>query len=194
MSNPNYEPDWLGRIYGAQWRDYIGVNKKGKTVHLDQLAELIQALKKDPHSRRMGVTAWNPVEFEQMCLPPCHSWFQCHVTSEGQLNLIVYLRSLDLFLGAPFDIASYAALMLIICNLTKYKAGTLTMMVGSAHIYESHYAAVDELLQRDPFDLPKVAVRIPKGEKRELDTFEPTDFEFITPYQYHPAIKAPMIV
>ncbi|MCW8928790.1 MAG: thymidylate synthase [Gammaproteobacteria bacterium] len=151
--SPFYKEHSLGRIYGVQWRDWRSVDPYVANNHyikVDQLQKLVDGLIKEPYGRRHIVTAWNPGELDQMCLPPCHAFFQCNVTPDRKLNLLMYQRSCDLFIGNPFDIASYAALMLIICKLTGYTAGTLTHTMGSMHIYQEHYEAVHEQLSKVP--------------------------------------------
>lgn len=186
-TNPNFARYSLGRIYGVQWRRWLTADQKP----IDQLAQLVRSIKKDPHSRRHIVTAWNPGELDQVCLPPCHMFFQCNVNTRGQLNLLMYQRSADMFLGVPFNIASYSFLLLILAKLTGYEPGTFTHMVGSAHIYEQHISAVETQLSRPIIAGPKVSL-IDRGQTTFSD-FEVTDF-VIEDYTPAEAISAPMIV
>lgn len=192
--NPNYEKDYLGPIYGVQWRDWQrpGVGANGAPpAPVDQIADLIEALKVNRHSRRHIVSAWNPGEIDQMCLPPCHIVWQCNVDANGVLNLLMYQRSADMFLGVPFNIASYSLLMLILCKLTGYRPGSFTHMIGSAHIYESHLGAVDEQLTRLPG--APCQVELINKPRKKVEEFLPSDFVLVN-YEPQPAIKADMIV
>lgn len=131
----------LGPVYGAQWRNFNGEGH-------DQLRDLVLSLKNNPNSRRHVVTAWNPAQLNQMALPPCHMFFQCYVTNNGELNLQMYQRSADLFLGVPFNIASYAALTHFLAKLTGLKAGRLKICFGDCHIYTNHIFQSQELIAR----------------------------------------------
>ena len=168
----------LGPIYGAQWRQF------GVWSPIDQLKELIDGLKNNPDSRRHIVTAWNPEELEDVVLPPCHYGFQCYV-ADGKLSLMWNQRSVDTFLGLPFNIASYATLLLLLCEETGYEPGELIGSLGDVHLYSNHIEQAMEQLDREPFDLPKLEITkcdILNGE---------FDYKLID-YKYHPTIKAPL--
>jgi thymidylate synthase len=180
QNNPKCQgPDDMGRIYGVQWRNFGGV---------DQLRNVVDQLIKDPSDRRMIVSAWNPPELDSMCLPPCHIFYQFNVIDD-RLNCLFYMRSLDIFLGAPFDIASYALLTHIVAQQVDLVPGVVSMMVGDAHIYEDHFAQVEEQLSRPMYDLPKLYL----SEEASIDNFHP-DMAQLVDYKYHPAIKAEMAV
>lgn len=177
-----------GRIYGVQWRFWNGPNGE-----VDQIDNLIEGLKKDPYGRRHIITAWNPGELDQMCLPPCHILAQFNVTNDGYLECMMFQRSVDTFLGLPFNIASYALLTYIIASVVGLKPGRLIMSLGDVHIYENHVEQVREQLSRYSCAEPKV--RIPQFD----DTLpcwlrmHPDDF-VLENYNPHPSIKAPMAV
>lgn len=180
QSNPLCKgPDDMGKIYGAMWRDFNGA---------DQIKQIIKTLRDSPDSRRMIVTAWDPAEKRQ-CLPPCHIFWQLDVTNDNYLNCAFYMRSLDLFLGAPFDIASYALLQHIIAQQVGFNVGTLTMFIGNCHIYETHKLAVLEQLSRQPFPLPTLCL----DPFATVDNFVPK-MATLENYICHPAIKAEMVV
>ena len=174
----------LGRIYGVQWRDY-----RGRHETIDQLKELIHGLKTNPEGRRHIVTAWNPTELGQMALPPCHVMFQCRIYGGKHLDLAVYMRSLDLFLGAPFDIASYALLQHLIAKEVGVEPRHLTMFIADCHIYNTHVEQVSEQLTREPWELPRLEL----SRDASLFEFEP-DQASLVDYIYHPTIKAEMAV
>lgn len=193
-------PDDLGRIYGAQWREW----PNGAGGEIDQIKNALHEVRFNPTSRRIIVNAWNPAELDQMALPPCHLLFQLipHV-STGKLHMVMYQRSCDLFLGVPFNIASYAALLHLFAYWTGYKPGTLTPMLADVHIYENHLDQVREQLSREPLPLPKLIIDgLSDTEPEELKkasleqllaALEPDDF-MLFDYDHHPAIKAPMAV
>lgn len=186
LSNPNHsgEEGDLGRIYGVQWSSWISPD--GSVIN--QLSDTIERIKTDPNSRRHIVTAWNPGELDQMALPPCHVMFQFHVMGD-RLDLTMYQRSADLFLGSPFNIASYAVLLEMVASLTGYKAGMFNYMIGDAHIYHNHIEQVKTQLMNLPFDPPTL-----KFTKREtIYDFTVDDFELVN-YSHHEPIKAPMAV
>jgi thymidylate synthase len=172
-------PDDLGRIYGAMWRNFNGV---------DQIQEVIKTLQTAPESRRMIVSAWDPAEKRQ-CLPPCHIFWQLDVSNSNQLNCAFYMRSLDLFLGAPFDIASYALLQHIIAQQTGFKVGTLTMFIGNCHIYVTHIEQVKEQLSRELYPQPSLDL----DPFATVDNFIPSMAKLID-YKFHPIISAEMVV
>ncbi|KAF0095550.1 MAG: thymidylate synthase [Puniceicoccaceae bacterium 5H] len=177
----------LGRVYGKQWREWL--RPDGSSV--DQIHEVVEALRKNPTSRRIMVSAWNPGEIDQMALPPCHALFQFWVNqSKGELSCQLYQRSADLFLGVPFNIASYALLTLMMAQVCGLKPGEFIHTLGDAHIYLNHLDQVNEQLSRTPRPLPRMQLN---PERRELEDFRYEDFELIG-YDPHPAIKAPVAV
>ena len=168
----------VGRIYGVQWRDFNGV---------DQLKNLIEGLKKDPDSRRHILTAWNPAELHNMSLPPCHAFSQFYV-SDNKLSCQLYQRSCDMFLGVPFNIASYSILIHIIAKECGYEAGEFIHSLGDFHIYEEHFEQVKIQLTREPKKLPVL-----KFNQKKIHDYKTSDFELIN-YEHHPKIVAPMNV
>jgi len=175
----------LGRVYGAQWRSWQTPN--GQTV--DQISNLIERLKKDPWSRRHLVVAFNPGELDQMALPPCHAFFQFYV-SEGKLSCQLYQRSADIFLGVPFNIASYALLTHLIAQVVDLKPGEFIHTLGDAHIYLNHREQVELQLTRDPLPLPTLQI---SPTVRNLFECRFEDMEVLH-YQSHPAIKGAVSV
>ena len=175
----------LGRIYGVQWRSWKTAD--GRT--LDQLAEVIEQIKTDPHSRRHLVTAWNPGELDDMALAPCHAFFQFFV-AEGRLSLQMYERSCDMFLGVPFNIASYALLLHMVAQVTELKPAELILCLGDAHIYHEHFGHVETQLEREPLKLPELYLN-PKI--KSIDDFKLQDIK-LRGYKHHAAIKASMAV
>ncbi len=168
----------VGRIYGVQWRDFNGV---------DQLKNLIEGLKKDPDSRRHILTAWNPAELHNMSLPPCHAFSQFYV-SNNKLSCQLYQRSCDMFLGVPFNIASYSILIHIIAKECGYEVGEFIHSLGDFHIYEEHFEQVKIQLSREPKKLP-----ILKFNQKNILEYKTSDFELIN-YEHHAKIVAPMNV
>ena len=168
----------VGRIYGVQWRDFNGV---------DQLKNLIEGLKKDPDSRRHILTAWNPAELHNMSLPPCHAFSQFYV-SDNKLSCQLYQRSCDMFLGVPFNIASYSILIHIIAKECGYEVGEFIHSLGDFHIYEEHFEQVKIQLTREPKKLPVL-----KFNQKKIHEYKTSDFELIN-YEHHPKIVAPMNV
>jgi thymidylate synthase len=145
----------MGRVYGAQWRFWHGVTRAGNVYVVDQLRNVVEGIKTDPRSRRHMVTAWNPAELDDMCLPPCHYAFQFYVSpSSHYLDCMVHMRSVDLFLGLPFDIASYALLMHLVARETNKVPRRLVMTFGDTHIYLNHLEQVEEVLDRSPLHPP----------------------------------------
>lgn len=183
----------LGRVYGVQWRAWrapvFGVNKMG-VKHIDQLAELINSIKKDPYGRRHILTAWNPGELNLMALPPCHMMAQFYVSTDKRLSCQMYQRSADMFLGVPFNIASYALFTHMIAQACKLDVGELTIVLGDAHIYENHVDQVKEQIARKPFTSPKLQLN---AEVTGITEFTMEDIELVN-YQSHEAIAAPMAV
>lgn len=178
-------PGDLGRVYAAQWRKW----RKPDGTEVDQIADVIEQIKKDPNSRRLIVTAWNPGELDQMALPPCHMFFQFFV-AEGKLSLLMHQRSCDMFLGVPFNIASYSLLLHMVAQATGLKAHEFVHSLGDAHIYKNHFDAVNEQLSRTPFPSPTLSLN---SEVKSIDGFSMEDIELLG-YESHPAIKAPMAV
>ena len=176
----------LGRIYGVNWRSWQGLNN-GAAVHIDQLKELVRGLKNNPYGRRHVVVNYNPAELNQVCLPACHVLFQCYV-EDGLLDLRVDMRSLDLFLGAPFDIASYAILQTLIAKECKLHVRHLIFQVGDAHIYNNHIEQVKIMLGRHEFVLPQLVLN-----NSDLFNVQMDDIGLLN-YQSHSAIAAEMAV
>lgn len=175
----------LGPVYGKQWRRWEG--RDGKPI--DQIARVVDDIRTNPDSRRLVVNAWNVADLEEMALPPCHMFFQFYVAG-GRLSCQLYVRSNDLFLGAPFNIAEYALLTHMVAQQCDLEAGELVYTIGDAHIYLNHLEQVDEQLSRTPYPLPTLRIerRPPTIFEYEYDDFRLVD------YQYHPAIKAPVAV
>ena len=188
----------LGPVYGHQWRHFPAfgdaVEGQGdaplfKARSVDQIEELVENIRKAPDSRRLIVTAWNPGDVPDMALPPCHTLWQVRVLN-GRLHLQLYQRSADMFLGVPFNIASYALLLEMLAHVTGYEAGTFVHTLGDAHIYSNHMDQVKTQLARDPKPLPKLRI---KREVLSIFDFRYEDFE-ITGYDPDPHIAAPVAV
>ncbi len=175
----------LGRVYGAQWRDWRGAN--GKTI--DQISDVIAQIKDNPSSRRLIVSAWNPTEIEQMALPPCHLLFQFYVQN-GELSCQLYQRSADLFLGVPFNIASYSLLTMMIAQVCHLQAGDFVHTFGDLHLYLNHLDQAREQLSRDCRELPRLQLN---PAVRRIEDFRFEDFTLLD-YNPHPSIKAPIAV
>ena len=175
----------LGRVYGVQWRKWKSPDGK----EIDQLANAVKMIKENPASRRIIVTAWNPGELQQMALPPCHAFFQ-FFAADNKLSLQMYQRSCDMFLGVPFNIASYSLLLHMMAQVTNLKAGEFVHVLADAHIYHNHFEQVKEQLSRKPFALPALWLN---PEIKNIDDFKMEDIELLN-YQYHPQIKALMAV
>lgn len=177
----------LGRIYGAQWTQW----RKPDGSHVNQIEEVIESIRTNPSSRRHIVSAWNVGELDQMALPPCHAFFQFYVNEpEGTLSCQLYQRSADLFLGVPFNIASYALLTMMVAQVCDLKPGDFVHTFGDLHIYKNHLEQVKEQLSREPRPLPTMHLN-PK--RRKISDFAYGDFE-LRGYNPHPAIKAPIAV
>lgn len=177
------EDGTIGHGYGYQWRHW--------RYDVDQIAKLCHGLKWDPYSRRHIVTSWNPYEISRTSLPPCHCFFQCYVNKRDlSLDLQLYQRSGDLFLGVPFNIASYALLVCLLCHCTALQPGRLIINFGDAHIYLNHLKQLDEQLTRDPRPLPSIEII---NERDHPWEFEYEDIKLIN-YHPHPAIKAEVAV
>ena len=175
----------LGPVYGHQWRSWPA--RDGTTI--DQISEVVERIRKTPDSRRLIVTAWNPADVDRMALPPCHCLFQFYV-ADGKLSCQLYQRSADIFLGVPFNIASYALLTHMVAHVTGLKAGEFIHTLGDAHIYSNHLEQADEQLTRTPHGLPRLVM---KREVTALDEFVYGDFEIVG-YEAHPNIAAPIAV
>lgn len=173
----------LGPVYGHQWRNFNSQN-------IDQIKDVIERIKKNPQDRRLIVTAWNPAQIDEMALPPCHCFFQFDVTPDGKLNCMLYQRSCDMFLGVPFNIASYSLLTMMIAQVCGLKAGEFIHTLGNAHIYSNHFDQVKLQLSREPYPLPKMKIN---PEIKNIDDFKFEDFELVD-YQCHPAIKGDVAV
>ena len=174
----------LGPIYGYQWRSWI--NRDGKTI--DQISELIHNIKTNPNSRRLIVSAWNVGEIANMALPPCHSLFQFFV-SDKKLSCQLYQRSADVFLGVPFNIASYALLTMMIAQICNLQVGEFVHTLGDAHLYLNHLEQAKLQLSRNPKESPIMKIK----NRQSIFDFEYDDFE-LTNYNPHPHIKAPIAV
>lgn len=173
----------LGPIYGHQWRKRDGVDYEGNARQVDQIADLITTIKNNPESRRMIVDSWDVVNLPYMALTPCHCMFQCNVT-DGQLDLKMYQRSADLFLGVPFNIASYALLAHMLAQVTGLQPGRLIITYGSAHIYVNHVEQIQEQLTRVPLPLPKMVM---DESITDIDDFTMGSFH-LENYQSHARI------
>ena len=175
----------LGRVYGAQWRDWRGENG----VRVDQIDNVISEIKKNPQSRRLIVNAWNAAEIERMALPPCHVLFQFYV-QDGELSCQLYQRSADLFLGVPFNIASYALLTLMVAQVVDLRPGDFVHTFGDLHLYQNHLEQAREQLTRDCRSLPRLKLN---PAIKNIRAFKFEDFELIG-YDPHPSIKASIAV
>ncbi|MFT5179873.1 MAG: thymidylate synthase [Candidatus Paceibacteria bacterium] len=175
----------LGRVYGAQWRDWKG--PAGESV--DQLANAIENIKTDPYDRRIIVSAFNPGEIDQMALPPCHLYYHFFVV-KGKLSMHMVQRSCDMFLGVPFNIASYAILLKMVAQVTNLEAHELVITFEDAHIYHNHYDAVDKQLARTPGELPLLWIN---PNITNIDSFTMDDFKLVN-YKPQESIKAKMAV
>jgi len=170
----------LGPVYGAQWRNFNGV---------DQLQYILDEIKTNPDSRRMILSAWNPAEIKNMALPPCHTLIQFYVR-DNKLSLQLYQRSADIFLGVPFNIASYAILLLMIAQVSNLEVGEFIHTLGDAHIYQNHFEQIELQLSRAPKELPQMKLN---PSVKSLFDFKYEDFELIN-YHPYPAIKGKVAV
>lgn len=175
----------LGPVYGYQWRNW----PKPDGTHIDQIAQVVNAIKTNPDSRRLIVSAWNVADVDQMKLPPCHAFFQFYV-ADGKLSCQLYQRSADIFLGVPFNIASYALLTMMVAQVCDLKLGDFVHTLGDAHIYNNHMEQVQEQLTRELRDLPKMHIN---PEVRDIFGFKFEDFT-LENYDPHPAIKGVVAV
>ncbi|MDF3143043.1 thymidylate synthase [Streptomyces sp. T21Q-yed] len=174
----------LGPVYGVQWRSWPAPDGR----HIDQISQVLDTLRHDPDSRRMIVSAWNVADLDRMALAPCHAFFQFYV-ADGRLSCQLYQRSADLFLGVPFNIASYALLTHMVAQQAGFKPGDFIWTGGDCHIYDNHVEQVTEQLARTPFDFPELRLR----KADSLFTYAYPDVEVLG-YRHHPAIKAPVAV
>lgn len=176
----------LGRVYGAQWTDW----RTPSGGSINQIEQVIEQIKNNPHSRRHIVSGWNPGEIDQMALPPCHTLFQFYVTADKGLSCQLYQRSADLFLGVPFNIASYSLLTMMVAQVCGLKPKEFVHTIGDAHIYSNHLDQVNEQLSREPKTLPQMKIN---PEVKNIRDFKYEDFEVVN-YDPHPGIKAPIAV
>ena len=175
----------LGPVYGYQWRNW----PKPDGSHIDQISQVVQAIKTNPDSRRLIVSAWNVADVDQMKLPPCHAFFQFHV-ADGKLSCQLYQRSADIFLGVPFNIASYALLTMMVAQVCGLKLGDFVHTLGDAHIYSNHMEQVQEQLSRDVRALPTMRIN---PAVKDIFSFKFDDFT-LENYEPHPAIKGVVAV
>jgi thymidylate synthase len=175
----------LGPVYGRQWRSWAAPD--GRTI--DQIAEVVQTLKTNPDSRRIIVSAWNPADIPQMALAPCHCLFQFYV-ADGKLSCQLYQRSADVFLGVPFNIASYALLTMMMAQVTDLQPGEFVHTFGDVHLYLNHLEQADLQLTREPRPLPRMTIN---PQARDIFAFRYEDFT-LTGYDPHPHIAAPVAV
>lgn len=175
----------LGPVYGYQWRSWPTADGR----HIDQIAHVIKEIKTNPDSRRLIVSAWNVGEIEKMKLPPCHAFFQFYV-AEGKLSCQLYQRSADIFLGVPFNIASYALLTMMVAQVCDLAPGDFVHTLGDAHLYSNHQEQAREQLTRDPRPLPQLVIN---SEVKDIFKFSYNDFK-LENYSPHAAIKAPIAV
>jgi thymidylate synthase len=175
----------LGPVYGKQWRSWE--TPDGRAI--DQISYVIEQIKKNPDSRRLIVSAWNVAEIEKMALPPCHLLFQFYVAN-GKLSCQLYQRSADIFLGVPFNIASYALLTMMIAQVCNLEPGTFVHTLGDTHLYMNHLAQAELQLSRDPRPLPQMKIN---PDIKDIFSFQYEDFELVN-YNPHPPIKAPVAV
>ena len=175
----------LGRVYGAQWRDWRGLNG----THVDQITKVISEIRENPSSRRLIVSAWNPAEIHTMALPPCHVLFQFYV-NQGELSCQLYQRSADLFLGVPFNIASYSLLTMMVAQACDLKPGDFVHTFGDLHLYSNHLEQAREQLSRDCRTLPRMQLN---PAIKRIEDFQFEDFTLLD-YDPHPSIRAPIAV
>ena len=175
----------LGPVYGYQWRSWPTADGR----HIDQISQVIDQIRNTPDSRRLIVSAWNVGEIDNMALPPCHAFFQFYV-ADGRLSCQLYQRSADIFLGVPFNIASYALLTMMIAQVTGLQPGDFVHTLGDAHLYSNHLEQADLQLSRTPFPLPRMKIN---PDVTSIFDFRFEDFELLN-YESHPHIKAPVAV
>jgi len=175
----------LGRVYGAQWRDWRGANG----IRVDQIDKIISEIRENPSSRRLIVSAWNPAEIDEMALPPCHVLFQFYV-NDGELSCQLYQRSADLFLGVPFNIASYSLLTMMMAQVCDLAPGDFVHTFGDLHLYQNHLEQAREQLSRECRPLPRIQLN---PAITRIEDFRLEDFTLLD-YNPHPSIKAPIAV
>ena len=175
----------LGPVYGYQWRNW----PKPDGTHIDQIAQVVNSIKNNPDSRRLIVSAWNVADVDQMKLPPCHAFFQFYV-ADGKLSCQLYQRSADVFLGVPFNIASYALLTMMVAQVCGLKLGEFVHTLGDAHIYSNHFEQMHEQLKRDPRPLPTMHIN---PDVKDIFSFKFEDFT-LEGYDPHPPIKGQVAV
>lgn len=175
----------LGPVYGSQWRSWPAADGR----HIDQIQQVLDQIKKNPDSRRLIVSAWNVGEIDKMALPPCHAFFQFYV-AEGRLSCQLYQRSCDIFLGVPFNIASYALLTMMVAQVCDLRPGDFVWTGGDCHLYTNHLEQTKLQLSREPRSLPKLKIN---PDVKDLFAFKFEDFE-LTEYDPHPHIKAPVAI
>ena len=179
----------LGPVYGKQWRSWAAPAKDGEGVRvIDQISNVVRSIRENPNSRRHIVSAWNPADVDDMALPPCHCLFQFFV-ADGKLSLQLYQRSADVFLGVPFNIASYALLLAMVAQVTGYEAGEFVHTLGDAHLYLNHIDQAKEQLTREPYPFPALVM----APKTDLFGFDYEDFK-LKGYTAHPSLHAPIAV
>lgn len=174
----------LGHVYGYQWRSWPAPDGR----HIDQIAQVVESIRTNPDSRRHIVSAWNVAEIDQMALPPCHALFQFYV-ADGRLSCQLYQRSCDMFIGVPFNIASYSLLTMMIAQQTGLEPGEFVWTGGDCHVYDNHVDQVLEQLSREPYPYPKIEIR----KADSLFDYQYEDFTIVD-YRHHPTIKAPVAV
>ena len=179
----------LGPVYGKQWRAFETLDKNGNRVVVDQIKEVINQIKTHPDSRRLLVCAWHPGQTDDMALPPCHTLFQFYIAI-GKLSLQLYQRSADTFLGVPFNIASYALLLMMVAQVTGYEPGEFVHTTGDTHLYLNHLQQVEEQLSRTPRPLPRMVIN---PQVKDIFSFQYDDFH-LTDYNPWPHIKAEVSV
>ena len=203
-ANDPFVVEWgdLWPVYWHQWRNFNGGhthafktgNQNPESRGVDQIKHVIDTIKNNPTDRRIIVSAWNPAQKDDMLLPPCHAFFQFNVdTTNNVLNLQLYQRSADIFLGVPFNIASYSTLLIMIAEITGLKAGTFVHTLWDAHIYDNHADQVNEQLSRDPLPLPELKIHKTLKTLEDIENLEWEDFELVN-YKSHWVIKAPVAV
>ena len=178
----------LGPVYGVQWRSWPAPTADDPDRTIAQISNVLELIKHNPDSRRMVVTAWNPAEVENMALPPCHALFQFYV-ADGRLSCQLYQRSCDMFLGVPFNIASYSLLTMMMAQQAGLEPGEFVWTGGDCHIYDNHVEQVLEQLSREPYPYPRMEIR----KADSLFDYQYSNFH-IADYRYHPTIKAPIAV
>ena len=192
----------MGKMYGHQWRrfgahdevaDYESRLYESVPTGVDQIQYVLDLLKKDPNSRRIVVNAWNAKDLDKMCLAPCHPMFQFYVTEGNKLSCCFYMRSVDMFLGFPFNLLSYGVLTHIIAQTVGMEAKELIFMGGDTHIYKNHIEQVKEQTSREPYPFPTMTIHKSLSTIKDIEELQFSDFEF-TGYQSHPAIKAEMAI